>query len=88
MQATVDGILKMIELLDGGKATARELRSRAREMPNGEGDRILAWIDLAESIHENRREKAVPAQVINPRYRKGNAMKPVAWSDCLWQPPA
>lgn len=87
MKNTVDGILKMLDLLDSGKATAGELRSRAYGLPNGEGDGLLAWIDLAESIHLERGANVESPKATNPHFRKGTAMKPVAWSDCLWQPP-
>lgn len=46
------------------------------------------WVELATELHEaiQRAPKQPPDAVRNPRFRKGTAMKPVAWEDCLWRP--
>ena len=50
-------------------------------------DTAETWVECARALHELPPVEERPA-VINPRYRKGTGRRPVAWSDCLWKPPA
>lgn len=74
----------MIDALEAGM-TPEWLRRKASEngIPSSSAE---AWVELATICHERMQDE--PMAVTNPRFRKGTAMKPVAWSDCLWQPPA
>lgn len=87
LKELIEGALEMVSMLDSGKVTVDELRERALKLPSEQGEAVMAWIDLAIMLHQDRRdETSPPAKVVNPRYRKGTAMKPVAWSHCLWKP--
>lgn len=88
MQARVDVVVKILDLLQSGQATCEELRARVQELPEGQRAGPLALIELAEMVHQGPNvddEKPLPT-VKNPRYRKATGMRAVRWADCLWQP--
>lgn len=84
LRALAVKISAMIDALEAGM-TPEWLRRKAKEdgAPSSSAE---AWVELATICHERMQDE--PMAVTNPRFRKGTAMKPVAWSDCLWQPPA
>ncbi len=40
----------------------------------------LATVDAAVAFH------SLPHEAQDPGYRKGTAMQPAKWADCLWRP--
>lgn len=82
LRALAVNISAMIDALEAGM-TPEWLRRRAREDGISPSS-AEAWVKLATIAHEGMRE--APLAVTNPRFRKGTAMKPVAWADCLWRP--
>ena len=84
LKSLAQALCAMIEAVERGITPAR-LRDEmaAAGIPSRTAE---TWIEVATALQES--PHAEPAPVLNPGYRKGAAMKPVAWSDCLWQPPA
>lgn len=78
---TLSGFIAAIER----GLTPDELRAEMQErgIPQASIDR---WIECATSMHSALQPRIKAREIRNPRYRKGTAMKPVAWADCLWRP--
>ena len=87
LKGLAQSLSMMIDAIDQGM-TPERMRDGLVEsgLPAKQAD---SWFNLAAILHEaiqNAPQKA-PAPVTNPGYRKGTAMKPATWADCLWQPP-
>lgn len=86
LKELAQGIAGMMDLLDSG-VSANELRQRAAGIPEGERRTALNLLNAAEAFRRRSAELDAAARpVANPRYRKGTAMKPAKWDDCLWKP--
>lgn len=85
-QILVATTIEFMHLLDSGEASPAELRERAADLPAGARGTALALVDLAELLHQCKPATKPLPVTSNPRFRRGTAMKPVAWRDCLWQP--
>jgi hypothetical protein len=75
-QLAVD-ICATMDALDRGM-TPDELRDLA--FLAGDKAGYLATVDAAVAFH------SLPQEVRDPGYRKGTAMQPAKWADCVWRP--
>jgi hypothetical protein len=71
-------LVMMVTVLDKGTSPA-ELRERLRDagVPDSA---VESWMETAVAL------SVAPKQVADPGYRKGTAMQPAKWKDCLWRP--
>lgn len=88
LKALADGVSMIFDALESGKITAEQLRARLAEQPSDEAHTLGLCLDIAIELHKAPRapSRAPAPAVKNPRYRKGTAMQPAKWTDCLWRP--
>ena len=86
LEQLAQSLSMMIDAIEQG-VTPEQVRARFAAAGIS-AQQTNTWVEIATELHDAANAGVGPPMATNPRYRKGTAMKPVAWSDCLWQPPA